>query len=489
MLRELGEGRYGIYVLASLFAGWCGLLDFGLTTTTSRYATHYHTRNDDNGLIEVGVTALTLFGAISCLVFLLSCVAFFVAYYHGGADALLWGSAFFFSGSSFAVSKISDGYCGLLKGALHQELTGGGTLLFRILFGVVNFVTLYLGGGLIALFIGNFILTVAQLALWIALTRVAVPQFRFRRRAFRKSRVKSLFNYSFFAFLAQAGDLAVNRSDLIVIATFLSVSDVTRYNLVVVTLMSYFNSFLYETSTWEINWFTRLNALGQEESTVETATSRRQSAEFYAFRSAVQRASIYGACFLAFGILFFSRAFVTRWVGAEYLVAFPALATEAIAYFLYRGASETNARLLQGIARHQVLAYAAITHGVVNIVLSVLFLKLGLGLWGIALGTVIPGFIIYYLVTPNFVCRYIGESPLKYWRLQIKTTAIACLSLIVPGMLTLRFARPTYLNLTLLAFTCAAFYCLGVFTLGLTNTERRIVIRKVLERIGVGSGR
>ena len=67
MLSALGDRAFGIFALSSLFAGWCGLLDFGLTTTTSRYVTRYYTTDDWTGVNETGSTAITLFGGISAL--------------------------------------------------------------------------------------------------------------------------------------------------------------------------------------------------------------------------------------------------------------------------------------------------------------------------------------------------------------------------------------------------------------------------------------
>ena len=54
MLSALGDQSYGVFALASLFAGWCGLLDFGLTTTTSRFVTRCYTRQDWRGMNEIG---------------------------------------------------------------------------------------------------------------------------------------------------------------------------------------------------------------------------------------------------------------------------------------------------------------------------------------------------------------------------------------------------------------------------------------------------
>ncbi len=492
MLSCLGDSAYGVYALASVFAGWCGLLDFGLTTTTSRYITRHYVKDDRVGVNEIGSTAIVLFGGISALVFLLACAAFGVAVFFGGRcdETGLLGAALFFSGASFAVSKISDGICGVIKGALRQELTGGTVFVFRILFGLVNFAILFFGGRLIALFVGNLILTILQLLVYVFIMRRAVPAFQFSFRSFRGKRVRSLLSYSFFAFLAQAGEIAVNRSDLIIIALLLSTSDVARYNLVVVTLISYFNSFLCETSSWETNWFARLAALETTEEDDGGGRTRRVARErskfsdaFYSSRASITRASTYVSVFMAFGLLVFGRPFIERWIGADYLEAFPALALCAIASGLYRGSAETNARLLQGVARHRVLAVGSILHGLLNVALSVLFVWRGLGLFGVALGTVLPGLAIHFFWIPNATCRLIGERKLDYWTRQIKTTATAVAATVIPGWIVLRLATPEYWRLALLAVLSFCLYVATICVLGLNRDERALVKSFVATRL------
>lgn len=478
MLASLGEKAYGIYVVASLFAGWCGLLDFGLTTTTSRYVSKVYAVDDRRGVDEIGSTAIVLFGGISALVFLAACAAFGIALLGGEnfADASLLGTALFLAGASFAVSKISDGFCGVLRGAFRQELTGGTTFLFRIVFGVVNFAILFCGGRVVALLVGNFVLTLLQLIVWVALVRVAVPTFRFSPKNFRKKRARTLFEYGFFAFLAQAGEMAVERSDLVVIAALMSMNDVARYNLVVVTLSSYFASFVRETSSWQTNWFARLAALDETNCAAEAVDEKRVAAqygdEFYRSRAAVGRASIYFSLFLAFEILALGPAFIERWIGAEYLDVFPALALVVAANGLYRGSAETNSRILQGTARHRILALGSILHGVVNAALSVLFIELGFGLFGVALGLVLPGVAIWYCWIPNATCRLIGEKRRTYWARQIKTTAIGIAACVGPFWLARRFAAPNYATLIVLAGVCASCYFAFVYLFGTTRAEK-----------------
>ena len=469
LVRSLGEASYGVYALASLFAGWCGLLDFGLTTTTSRYVTSFFTRQDWRGLNEIGSTAIILFGGISALVFLLACAAFGFASLYGGSldETGTLGAALFFSGASFAASKISDGVLGVVKGTLRQDLTGGSTLFFRTLFGVVNFAILYFGGRVVALCVGNFVLTVAQLVVYVVVMRYAAPFFHFSLKSFRRSRVRTLFRYSFFTFLAQAGEIAVNRSDLLVISAFMTIADVGRYNLVVVTLVSYFHSFIGEASSWETNWFARLSATDEDEST------RRFSEEFHRSRSVILRVSTFFALFMAFGLLAFGRAFIERWIGAEYLSAFPALVVCVVALGLYRGASEVNARTLLGVARHRILGWGAILHGVLNILLSVVLVRLGFGLNGVALGTAVPGLAIHLFWIPNVTCRLCGEGRRQYWRSQLLSLGTALLAFVVPFICVRLWITPEYLRMLLLAALSFVLYIGVVFRLGFTREERR----------------
>ncbi|MBR4833228.1 MAG: oligosaccharide flippase family protein [Thermoguttaceae bacterium] len=513
-LATLGERAYGIYVCASLFAGWCGLLDFGLTTTTSRFVTRYCAIDDWDGLNEIGSTAIVLFGALSAAVVSTAFVACGAAFFFAtGADAPTLAAALFCSGVSFAISKVSDGVCGVLRGALRQELTGATVFVFRILFGVVNFAILFFGGRVVALVVGNAVLTLLQLVVYIALMRAAVPRFHFSFRSFRPERVRELFEYGVFAFLAQLGETAVDRSDLLLISAFMSLNDVARYNLVVVTLCSYLTSFVRETSTWQTNWFAKLAASTAETQKIDATSMKKNegtssdkiysksrkgrgernhcekvgceatlSAEFFASRAAIHRASICWTLFLSGGVLAFGRAFVERWIGAAYLDVFPALCLCVVATALYRGSSETNARALQGVARHRVLAVGAILHGAANVLLSLLFIRCGLGLYGVALGTVLPGVAIHFGWLPNATCRLLGERRRTYWSRCFKATARGVAALVVPFATVWNCVKPDYYSICCWGVFYVVVGGAALFALETTGEEKRALGRLIRKR-------
>ena len=138
--------------------------------------------------------------------------------------------------------------------------------------------------------------------------------------------------------------------------------------------------------------------------------------------------------------------------------------------------------MLQGVARHRILAWAAIAHGVLNVLLSVLFVKLGLGLTGVALGTVLPGVAIHYFWTPNAACRLVGEKRRVYWSRQIRTTLVAAAALALPALCAWKFAAPSYPVLAALAAASAAFYAAFVYRAGLDANERAWIRKTLREK-------
>lgn len=207
------------------------------------------------------------------------------------------------------------------------------------------------------------------------------------------------------------------------------------------------------------------------------------SAPFHESRARITRASIYGGLFGAFGILILGRFFIERWIGANYLCAYWPLAIVIVSQGLYRGASEVNMRLLQGLARHEPLALGALLHGVFNVLLSVVLVKAGWGLMGVAIGTALPGLVIYYFWIPNVVCAMIGEKPLTYWKRQLSSTLIAIGGLILPGYWCLRFCQPTYWSIALCGGISFFFYAFWIMTFGMKREECDLVRRTIKKRL------
>ena len=471
LYRTLGDREYAIFLMAGLFTNWCGLIDFGMTTTVSRFVTVHHAHRDAKALNETANTAFALLAFLAILALGVGGVSALTAKigWSANPDIATVCAVFLITSATFALAKVGDGASGLVNGALRQELTGLDAVAMRLATGIVSFLALYFGGRVIALVTGSFVLTALNLAVLFTLAKIAVPAFVFSPSLFRKKRAKELLGYSVWTFAQQVGDLLIQRSDLILIAALMTLTDMAHYQLAVVALVSYYGSFAQAMTLWQTNWFAHLAERGED--------ALLESSRVFSYR-----AMTYLTVFMSFVLIFWGRAFLIRWVGPECLDAYPALVLTVGAFAFYRGVAEINIRLLQGTARHQLLAKLTMAQGVMSVALSVLFVRLGWGLFGVGLGTAIPAFAVHGLILPLDVCRIRGDSPLRHFGRQARTLLLASAALIPPYFLIRRFLTPDYPTLLWVAVLSGVLYCLTILAIGFPPQERRAILSFLKKR-------
>ena len=465
LYRTLGERHYAIFLIAGLFTNWCGLIDFGMTTSVSRFVTFHFSGDDPKAVNETANTAFALMAILAAIALVVGGIAAALAGigWPNDPDIGLFRAVFLMTAATFAVSKIADSAAGVINGVLRQELTGGAALLLRLATGGVTFLILYLGGRVIALLTGGLLLAIGNLMLLAVLVPAAWPEFRFSFSLFRFERVRELCGYSAWTFVNQIGDLLIARSDLILIGALLSLTDLAHYNLAVVVFISYYGSFLQAMTLWETNWFTHLMKTDQEAAFERTRVFSYQLLTFV-------------TVFMSFMLIFWGKAFLVRWVGQECLAAYPALVILASSLALYRGCAETNIRLLQGMARHRNLAFFTLLQGAASVAAAALLLSLGFGLTGVALGAMIPAVLVHALIVPIQVCRLRAEPIVRYFARQARWIIIASIALIAPYFLLRRFVAPDYPTLLWTAAACAVLYAAAITVIGLSKSDRRAIL-------------
>ena len=109
-------------------------------------------------------------------------------------------------------------------------------------------------------------------------------------------------------------------------------------------------------------------------------------------------------------------------------------------------AQKTSAYALFALARHRFLAITVVIEGVLNVVLSVILVP-RIGLLGVGLGTLIPLFKTKVIVQPIYVCHVSGLRNEDYFWTVARTMAKIMLACVIPFLLILKFAVPSYLVL------------------------------------------
>lgn len=132
--------------------------------------------------------------------------------------------------------------------------------------------------------------------------------------------------------------------------------------------------------------------------------------------------------------------------------------------------------VLFALARHRFLAITVVIEGVLNVVLSVILVP-RIGLLGVGLGTLIPLFITKVIVQPIYVCHVFGLPYEDYFWTVARTMAKIMLACVIPFLLIIKFAVPSYLVLIVLGAVTAILYGLPLAVTVFDTRESQLLIR------------
>jgi O-antigen/teichoic acid export membrane protein len=220
---------------------------------------------------------------------------------------------------------------------------------------------------------------------------------------------------------------------------------------------------------------------------VSSLFSRQEGGkDFGALRTTFFFASKISVCvstFVGFGLVAWGKPFITRWMGAQYLDSYPPLVLLVLgcAIGLWQLPS---IGLLYGISKHKYLALLTSLEALANLLLSLLFVR-RYGMFGVALGTFLPMTLVKLFVQPFYVCHVLSVSYSDYLRPMGKTLALVAGSLVVPALLSARFAAPDYRTLTALGVISLICYALPLLIFDFTPAEAHMLKRAILPRLSL----
>ena len=177
---------------------------------------------------------------------------------------------------------------------------------------------------------------------------------------------------------------------------------------------------------------------------------------------------------------------LTLWVGAEYAAGAPLVLVLAAAS-LISASQWPAAEVLQGIARHRVVAWTAIVAGLSNVALSAALLPI-IGLMGVALGTLIPTVVGSLCVVLPFANRTLNVP----WKTALTDIWIPGLAPGIPAAVVLmalhQYAEPATLPMMAAwASITGGVYALAYLSMPAAIAERRLAIDVVLSSSRTGS--
>ena len=225
-----------------------------------------------------------------------------------------------------------------------------------------------------------------------------ILSFQFNSSYLSIGTVRTLYGYGIYALLIQITDMLKFNVDSMVIAAFVGVAAVTHY-AIATSLITHFMNLIGTVMGVLLPVFSRLEA--------ENDFARMKKAFFLSTKISVCIAS-----FVGFGLIFWGRPFIERWMGPDYLDAYPCLVILVIGCTvgLWQAASQA---ILFGTSKHKFYAIANAAEATANLALSLLLVG-WYGIVGVAVGTMIPMLVINLFVQPIYVCRLTGMPFQEY---------------------------------------------------------------------------
>ena len=467
ILRELGPAGYGMWVLLGSFASYAFLLDLGIGGAVVKFVAEHSATDSAAEANRLIATASRIYLALGGIVVAASVVLAFVFIEIFDVPESQWSTAGYvilLTGLSTAISIVFTPAMSILRGKqrydLYNVVSAGGSLLTA----VTTVAVLLAGWGLVGMVVITVPTTLLMRLLALRMIRQVAPELQVSWRGADTKLIKKIMTFGSSSFAIFAANRLNSKSDELVIAAFLPIAMVAPYAV---------SRTLSELARTMAEQFVK--TIMPLASDLDARGDVQRLRTLFIVGSRLTLAALMP---VALVLVLLAKPILTAWLGPSYATNDVLVLILTVAGVI--GTSQWSAQsIIEGMARHRILATALLSAGVVNIVLSIVLVQV-LGLVGVALGTLIPtavvslGFILPYAMRVMQVG--LGEGVRAIWFPAlfpaIPATAI---------MVVLRYLLHPVGTGTLMVIAAAGglVYMTTYLVLGATDLERDMLQRVI----------
>jgi O-antigen/teichoic acid export membrane protein len=459
MIRSMGDRWYGLWVLVGTFVGYYALLDLGLLSAIQRYISRALANEDHREVNYIFNTSLTLFagaGAASALASVV--VALFGSHFiHDPADLHVFRTVMIVCGLSLGLSFPLRAFQGFLGANLRYDFimsVGLGEMAIRSLLIVYFFRR---GHGIVTLAVISLLTSLLANAATVLFVRRRFPAVTIGFAFFNRGKIRQLFGYSVFSFLSEIANQLRFQIDNLIITAFLGLTFVTHYQI-----------------GSRVSYYYLIIVIRAMLLTVPVFSALEGQSNFEKIREKflfVSKLNAMLAVYLAGSILIYGKAFMLRWMGPQYLDSYRVLII-LIAGTFFNALQITSTSLVFSLSKHKAYSVVQLGEGVANVVLSIILVR-RYGIYGVALGTIIPMAVVYGFFLPIYANRVINVPVWRYVRIMLGACLLGAVVHVASWLVVRRFLVESYERiLTLAAATSIVYIAVNAFVL-LDRTERR----------------
>jgi O-antigen/teichoic acid export membrane protein len=459
-LHALGDEAFGIWAFVGAITIYLSVLDLGVGPSIIRFAAEARGRQSPEDTNALASTGLTLYAVIGVATLPLGVgIAWLVPELIATPDDLIWPARIstLLLVLSIAARFPLGLFNNLLVGQQRFDVLNLANFVGTVVYAAAVAVFLPRGGGLILLGALTFGVTLLRLGLPLAWLRRELPDLRLSRALVTRARLRELTAFSWSNFLVHLASKVVFATDVVVVGIVLGAQAAALYAIpaklfaLAFGLGSVGSGLLYP-------------AFAEQEGAGEGARQRR-------LLLAGLRGGTAAAVLLAFPLLLIPDQLIEGWVGDGYGDSSPVLALLALVLLVHQPIYLVT-QFLIARARQREIARVLVGAGVANIALSVV-LASTVGIWGVALSTLLTDVAVLLYVVPVLVApaASFGVKAFAWATLKPVLPGIAAAVLVLVGIA--RVAKPdTLLELLPLGLLWAAAGGWTLWRFGLDAEER-----------------
>ncbi len=468
VLHQVGTEAFGIWSFIGSITVFLMVLDFGVGPSIVRFAAEARGRRsleDTNALASVGLALYGVIGAATLPVGL--AIAWLVPELVTTPADLVWPARI----STFLVVlgiafRFPLGlFNNLLLGQQRFDLQNLANFLSTALYAVLVALLIPRGGGLIVLGALTLATTLLRLVLPLAWLRSELPGLQLSRLHVTRARIRALASFSWSNFLVHLANTVVFSTDVVVVGIVLGAEAAALY-----AIPAKLFSFAYGLGSVG----TRLlyPALSEYEGSREIDRQRR-------LLLTGLRGVTAATLLLALPLLFLPGQLIEAWVGAGYGESAAVMALLALVALVHQPIYLLT-QFLIARARQQEVARILVAAAAANVVLSVV-LALTVGIWGVALATLVVDVALLLYIVPALAAPAAGARAIDLARAMLRPVPPALAAGVVV-LLGVGHIGDLDTRLELLPVGCLwALVCgLAVWRFGFDREERAVVARQLL---------
>ena len=467
IVHRLGIVAYGVWVLAVSSVGYLNLLDLGMRSSVLRFVSKGHATKDHQGASEALMAALWVRLQIGALVLVL-CAAIAAAFPHiekvPAALVLDAREAIMIIGLSTAIS-MSFGVLGGVLSALNRYDLQSYITLLQLIIRVAGVVAvLRAHRGIVAIALVELVVSVLANALLARLAWKVYPELTFRLTRPRWEVLRKIWSYSIYAFLLLVASQLIYQTDNLVVGAFVSASAVAFY--------SFGNTLCRYTQ----------QLVGAMTMTFTPAASTLEAGGDMAGLRALYfngtRATMAISLPIVVTLMIRGGSFIGVWMGPQYSQTSGTVLTILATALLFSLPNTTAASIAFGVEKHKALAKWGLAEGIANFALSIALAR-KFGLYGVAIGTLIPNLVVQLVMWPQYISRLVDVSYVQVFR-NVWGPVFLCAVPFAAASYVVEVHFPVHHMIT---FVLQTFALLPVFGIAVGIMFRDNVRRQILPRI------